>query len=311
MGCGGGDDGVDSLVATETEPAGANCVAGGLKIATGRDRNGSGVLDADEVDSTSFLCSGEGVGPQSLVSVSAEAAGVNCPGGGSRIDSGLDDNEDGALDTDEIDSTDFVCSEPGTLLASTPVSPGLDCANGGDRVDYGVDTDFNGVLDAEEVQDSVLVCSGVCQGQIVAHLFDFGANGSSQTSLLDLSDVQITGSPGDVNVLSLNGLGVVGGLFDNALDDAEALTFSFVGFAVRDVVYEVTLGGNQNGNVTAADASLEAFAIDATSLGILNISGTGSKEVSTLFNNNPVASFVVTADGDAQRISQLSFNRCE
>lgn len=57
-----GADGLDSLIESAIEPAGANCVDGGLKVTTGLDKNRNGVLDADgnpevnEVASTRYLC---------------------------------------------------------------------------------------------------------------------------------------------------------------------------------------------------------------------------------------------------------------
>jgi hypothetical protein len=48
------------LVAVEAEPAGANCAEGGTRIDTGVDADGDGELDADEVDSTEYLCDDAG-----------------------------------------------------------------------------------------------------------------------------------------------------------------------------------------------------------------------------------------------------------
>jgi OmcA/MtrC family decaheme c-type cytochrome len=50
--------GSNSLVATSAEPAGTNCEWGGVKIETGLDANGNGVLDPSEVDAaaTTFAC---------------------------------------------------------------------------------------------------------------------------------------------------------------------------------------------------------------------------------------------------------------
>ncbi len=74
-------------------------------------------------------------GQDALVSLSDEAAGDNCANGGTRIDSGFDTNANGALEADEIASTDYVCAgvagvdgsagEPGT-----PGMPGMPGAPG-------------------------------------------------------------------------------------------------------------------------------------------------------------------------------------
>ena len=49
-------------------------------------------------------------GESSLVVVSAEPRGANCALGGLRVDTGLDSNNDGALETAEIQHTAYVCS---------------------------------------------------------------------------------------------------------------------------------------------------------------------------------------------------------
>ncbi|SDX14683.1 DUF7151 family protein, partial [Flagellimonas zhangzhouensis] len=54
-----GADGLKSLVVTTTEPAGANCSAGGIKVESGIDDNGNGTLDLAEVDSTEYVCNGD------------------------------------------------------------------------------------------------------------------------------------------------------------------------------------------------------------------------------------------------------------
>ena len=109
-----------------TEAAGANCTSGGKKIEVGLDdgmptgtaRNG--MLEAGEVDSTSYVCNGAaGTGTSgfnSLVLISDEAAGVNCGNGGKRLQTGLDDGQpsgtagNGTLETAEVDATHFVCN---------------------------------------------------------------------------------------------------------------------------------------------------------------------------------------------------------
>jgi hypothetical protein len=45
-----------SLVAAATEPNGANCAAGGVRIQNGGDTNANGVLEPNEVAATSFAC---------------------------------------------------------------------------------------------------------------------------------------------------------------------------------------------------------------------------------------------------------------
>jgi hypothetical protein len=53
-----GQNGLNALIKTTSEAAGANCINGGTKIETGLDANGNGVLDAGEVNAsqTTFIC---------------------------------------------------------------------------------------------------------------------------------------------------------------------------------------------------------------------------------------------------------------
>ena len=54
-----GQDGQNILVKVEEEPSGSNCPNGGKKISFGYDTNDSGVLDATEVSTSTFICNGE------------------------------------------------------------------------------------------------------------------------------------------------------------------------------------------------------------------------------------------------------------
>lgn len=103
-------------------------------------------------------------GRDSLVTVSAEAKGANCPAGGRRIDLGLDDDGDGTLDADEIDDTSYVCDGLQGLVAVTDEPKGIHCAATGKKIESGLDdgmpsgTAGNGVLEAGEVDNTAYSC---------------------------------------------------------------------------------------------------------------------------------------------------------
>ena len=108
-----GSNGLDALVSTSTINTGdTTCPNGGILVETGIDSNRNGSLDNDEVSKSEKLCNGQSGsnGLNSLVAFSDEPAGANCPYGGMRVDSGLDDNGNGTLESGEIDQTGFVCS---------------------------------------------------------------------------------------------------------------------------------------------------------------------------------------------------------
>ncbi len=166
-GCGGsyGVNGRSSLLVSTPEPAGANCLLGGTRLDVGMDQNGDGLLDAEEIESTSYVCQGgDGTdGATSLVSWSQEPAGANCPEGGYRVDTGVDDSGDGVLDTGEIDSTVYLCHGADgaeSLVAVTTEPMGANCPSGGQKVEVGLDDDADGVLDADEIHSTTYVCHG-------------------------------------------------------------------------------------------------------------------------------------------------------
>ncbi len=112
-----GAPGEQALVAVVPEPAGANCANGGEAIETGADENGNGVLDASEIASTSYVCSGA-AGENAMIRVDPEPPGSNCSSGGVAIGVGVDTNGDGVLETGEVESTTFLCN---TALVPTVI----------------------------------------------------------------------------------------------------------------------------------------------------------------------------------------------
>ncbi|MEM6532493.1 MAG: cadherin-like beta sandwich domain-containing protein [Myxococcota bacterium] len=114
-----------------------------------------------------------------------EASSEQCVSGGVVVQSGLDVNSNGALDADEIQSTQVVCGGAdgvdgtngtdgidGTdgvdgaqgstgataLVSQAPESPGENCPFGGIRFDVGIDTNADDVLEASEVSSTEYVC---------------------------------------------------------------------------------------------------------------------------------------------------------
>jgi N-acetylneuraminic acid mutarotase len=107
-----GSDGLATLLTVTPEEAGAQCSEGGYKIVSGYDANANGVLDPEEISSTSYVCNGPTgpAGANALVSVSGESPGENCAAGGFRVDAGLDANRNGVLDPGEVTSTAYACN---------------------------------------------------------------------------------------------------------------------------------------------------------------------------------------------------------
>lgn len=51
-----GPPGAESLVATSMEPAGSNCVGGGIRVDVGIDTNRDGALESNEIQHTAYVC---------------------------------------------------------------------------------------------------------------------------------------------------------------------------------------------------------------------------------------------------------------
>ncbi len=233
-----GNDGKTALVNITDEAAGANCANGGKKVESGIDDDGNGVLDVAEVDSTNYVCNGadgsagaDGTdGSTALVSITNEAAGVNCANGGKKVESGIDDDGNGVLDVAEVDSTNYVCNgadgsagADGTdgstaLVSITNEAAGVNCANGGKKVESGIDDDGNGVLDVAEVDSTNYVCNGA-DGSA-------GADGTDGSTAL----VSISIEPAGVNCTD-GGQKVESGIDDDGngvLDVAEVDSTNYV-----------------------------------------------------------------------------------
>lgn len=128
--CGSGDDGADgadgrsTLMALTAEPAGANCVAGGTRVAAGLDLDADGTLQPAEVTQVAYVCDGpagangangtDGTngtdGQTALIALAVEPVGANCAAGGTRVDAGPDANANNTLDAGEIAATSYVCN---------------------------------------------------------------------------------------------------------------------------------------------------------------------------------------------------------
>lgn len=177
--------GADSLIHSINEPPGSNCRYGGVRIESGLDQDGNALLDTNEVSDVSYACGARVDGATSLIEVSAEPNGPNCPEGGFRFNAGLDDNDDGLLDASEIASTAFSCKGDAGIdgidgtdgingrdgqdgddgystlidVKDEPPSAEGECFYGGTRIEAGLDTNRDGALSQDEVTAVQFVCS--------------------------------------------------------------------------------------------------------------------------------------------------------
>ena len=134
--------------------------------------------------------------------------------------------------------------------------------------------------------------------------------GTFQADTVSERSTMVTGSS-DVNVLTLNGLGIIGGANNNTVDGTESIRFDFDISPVSAVSYFVPIAGNVDGDGTAGDATVEAFDRMGTSLGTMPVTGAGTTSVSTMFGDEPLSAFVVTAAVDNFRIGRATYSPCE
>ena len=191
-GCGGGDpldvfegdpgaagaDGKSILLAVSTEAPGGHCATGGSKIDAGQDANANGLLDANEVSSTQYICGGASAGAaaSTLVQTADEPSGVNCAAGGKTINVGIDSNANGVLEAGEVTSIGYVCNGSnganGTsgangsnglnmLMSIVVEAAGANCAYGGQKTSSGLDANADNLLDGAEVSATSYICNGM------------------------------------------------------------------------------------------------------------------------------------------------------
>jgi hypothetical protein len=142
----------NAKVSIVLEAAGTTCAEGGIGILAGLDVNSNNLLDASEISKTASSCfvtpgaagTASTAGMATLVSLTTEAAGANCPLGGRKLESGFDANANGTLEAGEVKNTQFLCTTAtvtavgaDTLVTVTDEPKGANCARAGRKVSVG------------------------------------------------------------------------------------------------------------------------------------------------------------------------------
>lgn len=147
-----------------------------------------------------------------------------CPNGGISVDAGIDQDGNGALDAEEIASTQHVCNGvngvngvngANALVAVSTEPAGVHCPSGGSKISAGLDTDGDGVLDAAEVVSSDYVCDGTPgPGVTWVELTGTAAQAASNHGYLanSASEVTVTlpASPALGDTVAVTGVGTGG-----------------------------------------------------------------------------------------------------
>ncbi|WP_225413209.1 DUF7151 family protein [Stigmatella hybrida] len=224
--CSGGtsnSSGQMSLVKLLPEEGSTRCASGGIAVLSGLDVNADGLQNDSEVTSTQYVCNskdGQG-GKAYVVKMVPEAAGTNCPAGGTAVLGGIDVNADGQFQSTELTATQYVCQAATSLtganaLIRLDVEPsGANCSQGGTAVKSGLDSNGNGTLDADEVSNTTFVCNGLTGVT--------GQNGKNALVRLDSEPAGTNCAYGGASVKS--GLDTNG---DGTLNTSEVQTTQFV-----------------------------------------------------------------------------------
>ena len=123
---------------------------------------------------------------------------------------------------------------------------------------------------------------------------DFAALGAQQPDTLTVGEVSISGSAA-VNVLAINGLGIVGGVSNDHVDGEEFIRFTFASGPADSVTCHVSVARNGHGDGSVGDATIEAFNNAGASLGDDSATSGRWLDVSERFNHIPLSSSWVTA----------------
>ena len=126
-------------------------------------------------------------GMSALAVTTLETAGSNCADGGLKIEVGVDGNGNGALDSNEVSYTEYVCNgadgqdgvdgangsaSPNTMLTSVSTTSRQSCSSDGRIITQGLDngdgggTSQNGVLESGEVDYTTTYCSNFVAKQV-------------------------------------------------------------------------------------------------------------------------------------------------
>lgn len=100
----------------------------------------------------------------SLVRITQGKFEANCENGGSKIETGLDENLNGLLDTNEISSSNYICNGingDNVLIKTTEIPKSINCENGGYLLEIGQDLNKDQILNDSEINSTLYICHGI------------------------------------------------------------------------------------------------------------------------------------------------------
>ena len=247
-------------------------------------------------------------GVNSLVMQTALVVGNSqCPNGGVQIDSGLDDNRDGVLDSGEIDATEYVCSPGNTSVNNAELLSSLNNSwfvAGQQEIASNKQT----WLDATAVASGKnATTKGPGQGKAKNIILFMGDGmGISTVTAARILEGQMQGKMGEEHQLSFDkfpfaGLSKTYNVDAQTPDSAGTMTAMMSGVKTDVGVIGV------NENISRGDCSTVAGNELVTALELAEIAGKSTGIVSTarITHATPAATYAKSADRNWEDVSDM------
>ncbi|MDO6694710.1 alkaline phosphatase [Aliiglaciecola sp. 3_MG-2023] len=234
----------------------------------------------------------------------------NCPVGGVQIDSGIDANGDGALSTDEITATNFVCSPGSNALSSTELLTSLNN-----------DWFVTGAVEVEENKTVWQQATSSDSAQTIEQLRGKAKNvilfvgdgmGISTVTASRILAGQLNGNDGEENQLSFerfpfSGLSKTYNVDAQTPDSAGTMTAMMSGVKTDVGVIGVDEAIERGDCSTVSGNEL------VTALELAEISGKSTGIISTarITHATPAATYAKSADRNWEDISDMSTEAAE
>lgn len=229
------------------------------------------------------------------------AGDSDCPNGGILVESGIDENGNGLLDDDEVDTAEKVCNGLdgadgvdgsdgmdgsdgadglASLISITDEPPGINCEFGGTRIEAGVDANANNVLDAAEVTATDYNCAAPAGFDGLMFIGDTRMDGLDELLVVDRKSRNIR------TLLSplVSGAGILAAALSpdgsriavaGSIDNADIFELYVVNPGDSTPVVKVSgpmvSGGNVSGFYWSPDSTRLAYRADQDSDGIFEL----------------------------------------
>jgi len=200
-----------------------------------------------------------------------------CPNEGIQVDAGIDSNNNGVLDPEEITSTQYVCNGASgsngldTLVAVTSEPAGTNCTDGGKKVSVGKDSNHNNILDSAEITSSDYICNGAIgpagPGVTWVNVTTTPVQAQANTGYLADMSTQVTitlpPSPTNGNIIQVAGIGSGG--WKIAQNAGQSI--------ITRNLPEANIGEYWTQRLASASFSAVASSVDGAKLVVLNYGG--------------------------------------